>query len=305
MRIRIRLNPIVKKDVKVQARSARICISTTAYVAVLALIYFYAMVFISQGGYYDTQNIYSRMVWLYPILAVTQLVIIALVVPIRSASAISGEKERQTFDIMMTTTMPPFAIVFGKAATAMLQSMFFVVAAMPVMALVFVVGGMSWSYLFYFLCVVLLISFLAASIGIFCSSICKRSITAVIMSFGFYVIFFVATFVPLFVTEVVAELQGNGVGNFAAMIFLLANPVFYLIDFFTKVMSGEAFSSSLISQATNPPALLVRLAGGNWWIAVSTIVLIGISFILLMLAAWRINPVGRHRAKMKGGTRHG
>ena len=44
------------------------------------------------------------MVWLYPVLAITQIVILGVVVPVRTASSISGEKERQTFDIMI---LPP------------------------------------------------------------------------------------------------------------------------------------------------------------------------------------------------------
>lgn len=48
---------------------------------------------------YSSANIYSSIVWLYPALAVTQIFILGVVVPVRTASAISGEKERRTFDI--------------------------------------------------------------------------------------------------------------------------------------------------------------------------------------------------------------
>ena len=145
------LNPIVKKDVKVQSRSMKICWGVFAYELILALVFFLAMVIIQNNSRYSTSNIYSAIVWLYPILAVTQLVILGLLVPIRTASAISGEKERQTFDIMMTTSMSPFSVIMGKVMTAVVQSMFFVVASMPIMALPFIIGGMSWGYLFLFL----------------------------------------------------------------------------------------------------------------------------------------------------------
>jgi ABC-2 type transport system permease protein len=71
-----------------------------------------------------------------------------VVVPVRTASAISGEKERQTFDIMMTTSMTGFSIIMGKVLTAMIQSMFYVVAGLPIVALAFVIGGLSWGNLF-------------------------------------------------------------------------------------------------------------------------------------------------------------
>ena len=132
----MRLNPIVKKDVKVQSRSMKICWGVFAYELILALVFFFAMTIIQQESRYSMNNIYSAMVWLYPVLAV--LVILGVVVPVRTASSISGEKERQTFDIMMTTSMTPFSIIAGKVTTAIVQSMLFVLASMPVMALSFI-----------------------------------------------------------------------------------------------------------------------------------------------------------------------
>lgn len=75
---------------------------------------------------------------------------------------------------MMTTSMTGFSIIMGKVLTAMIQSMFYVVAGLPIVALAFVIGGLSWGNLFWFLAVSLLVSFVSASIGILCSSICKK-----------------------------------------------------------------------------------------------------------------------------------
>ena len=99
----MRINPMVKKDIKVQARSMRICWEIFVYEAIMAVVFFFAMFLFSQQMTYSSANIYSSIVWLYPALAVTQIFILGVVVPVRTASAISGEKERQTFDIMMTT----------------------------------------------------------------------------------------------------------------------------------------------------------------------------------------------------------
>ena len=84
----MRLNPIVKKDIKVQSRSMRICWGGFAYELILALVFFLAMAIIQQESAYSTNNIYSRLVWLYPVLAVTQLIILGVVVPVRTASAL-------------------------------------------------------------------------------------------------------------------------------------------------------------------------------------------------------------------------
>lgn len=303
---KMRLNPIVKKDVRVQSRSMRICLGVFVYELILALVFFLAMMIIQEENRYSTSNIYSSMVLLYPILAVTQLMILGVVVPVRTASSISGERERQTFDIMMTTGMTPFSIVWGKIMTAIAQSMLFVVASMPTMALSFIIGGMSWAYLFWFLAIALLMSFFSASIGILCSSLCKKSISAVIMSYGFYIIFFFGTFLPYILYAIIySSMTYSGMASSQAFdnfgedmcLFLLMNPIVYLVEFFVQVMTGESVMDSVSylsgSGTAQAGSLFSHVATGSWWMIVSTILFIGVSFFFLWLAAKRINPIKR------------
>ena len=310
----MRLNPIIKKDVKVQSRSMKICFGVFAYELVLALVFFFAMFVIQENNVYSTRNIYSDLVTLYPILAVTQFMILGVIVPVRTASAISGEKERQTFDIMMTTGMTPFSVISGKVMTAIVQSMLFIAASLPIMALSFVVGGMSWSYLFWFFAIALLISLFSASIGILCSSICKKSVSAVIMSYGFYLVFFIATLLP----AILYEIYDNS-GQYAVSVvttgyrygenvflLLLLNPAVYLAEFFTQIMTGE----SLVNEIPDIVTTTVKLGGpirlvttGHRWMIVSTILFLAVSFFFLWLASRRIDPVRKHvkkRALKKG-----
>ncbi|MCM1046342.1 MAG: ABC transporter permease [Candidatus Gastranaerophilales bacterium] len=298
----MQLSPIVKKDVKVQSRSMKICWGLFVYEVILALVFFLAMLVIQSEGRYSTDNIYSSLVWLYPVLAITQFVILAMVVPVRAASSISGERERQTFDIMMTTSMTPFSIIMGKVMTAILQSMFYVAASMPIMALSFVIGGMSWSYLLWFFGIALLLSFLSASIGILCSAICKKSISAVILSYIFYLFFFAATFLPyifyLILDSFPMSYQANGlldVYGENSILFLLLNPIMYLIEFFGRIMAGESLVNSIPGSRTVGPIRFV--ASGYWWMIFSTILFLTVSFLFLWIAAKKIDPIKRRGKK--------
>ncbi len=134
--MKIRLNPIVKKDLQVAARSMRLSWGLFAYEAVLTLAFLLAMVIIQaeSGDIYGGGNVYSYLVYLFPVLAVAQVCIVALIVPILTASSISGERERQTLDIMLTTCMSPFAIVVGKVVSAVLRILVFVAASTPIMS---------------------------------------------------------------------------------------------------------------------------------------------------------------------------
>lgn len=308
----MRLNPIVKKDVRVQSRSMKICFGVFAYELILALVFFFAMYLIQQENMYSYDNIYSSLVALYPALAVTQFIVLGVIVPVRTASSISGERERQTFDIMMTTGMTPFSVVAGKVMTAIAQSMLFVAASLPIMALSFVVGGMSWSCLFWFFAAALLICFFSASIGILCSSLCKKSVSAVIMSYGFYLIFFIATALPpVFYSVYSANVtQGNKATAIGiaygknAYLTLLLNPAVYLTEFFMEIMTGESIFGSLIDTsslwAKGPIGFVTT---GHRWMAVSSALFIAVSVLFLFLAARRIDPLRRRADRWKGKKR--
>lgn len=288
----MRLNPIIKKDVKVQSRSYKMCVEVFVYEIIMALVFFVAMIFITRQNRYSDDNIYASIVWLYPVLAVTQWGILGAIIPIHTSSAISGEKERQTFDIMMTTSMTPWSIIMGKVMTAILQGMLFVVASVPVMALTFVVGGLSWSYLFWFIAVALLVSLFAASIGIMCSSICRKSITAVILSYGIYMIFFIVTALPVYLIGPMTDYARDAEDMLGC---LLLNPAVYLAEFVVRTMTQESMIGNMIDQTKTMP-IMKFLTSGYWWLIVSTIVFVAISVIFLAIAAKRISPVSKGKA---------
>lgn len=288
----MQMNPLVKKNIKVQARSMRISWGLFAYEAVLTAVFLVAMLVIKQQNMWSDSNIYSSIVGLYPILAVTQILLIGLVVPMITGSAISGEKERQTFDIMMTTSMSSFSIVWGKVLTAVIQVMFYVVAGMPVMALTFVIGGLSPLYLLWFCLIAVLAAFFGGSIGVYCSSVCKKQVTAALLSYGFYALFFLVTLVPNYLAEAVYYDSAGTAAVSVCASLLLINPAYYMIEFFTWVMTGESVVAEVLFQNVKSAA-----AAHYLWMTFSTLLLIAISFVFLLCAAARITPVSRKKAK--------
>lgn len=298
--MRWRGNPIVKKDLQVTARSMRLSWGLFAYEAVLTMIFLLALLFIQQIGssyYYSGGNVYGRLIYLFPVLSVAQVCIVALIVPVMTASAISGEKERQTFDIMLTTCMSPFSIVLGKVISAVLRILFFVVAGMPIMALAFVAGGLSWSYLLYFVLTIILLSLLSGSIGIFCSALCGRSIIAVILSYVFYFVIYILTFLPMFLISILTD--GENAGE--SMLFLLFNPIIFYEEFFAQIMTGESFLGGAEFARDDVGFITYCLSRGKIWMFASAACIFLLSLLLLLAAAWKVNPMhspsGRRRKK--------
>lgn len=301
MKINLRLNPIVKKELQVTARNMRLSWGVFAYEAVLAMAFLLAVLAIQeQSRYaYGGENFYSSFIYLFPILAVTQVCIVALIMPVITASSISGEKERQTFDIMLTTCMSPLAIVVGKVLAATMRILLFVAASLPVMALAFVVGGLSWSTLFYFLLTIVMLSFFSGSVGIFCSAFCRKSISAVILSFVIYFVIFVLTFLPPVLLSDLFGMRQIEMGE--SMLFMLFNPVVFFEEFFMTVMTGESLMGEVanLSRSTEVGVLTWHLAQGRLWMFASCACILAMSLGFMLLAAWKVNPLHSSSGKRR------
>ena len=289
--MRLKWNPIVKKDLQVTARSMRLSWGLFAYEAVLTMTFLLALSIIQEESrsFYSSSNVYGYLIYLFPALSIAQVCIVALVVPVMTASAISGEKERQTFDIMLTTCMSPFSIVLGKVMSAVLRILFFVVAGMPIMALAFVVGGLSWSYLFYFVLTIILLSVFSGSIGILCSALCRRSITAVILSYVFYFGVYGLTFLPMILRLFLSQAEKMG----ESMLILLFNPIIFYEEFFMQLMTGESLFGAKGSNFSRSEVgfLTYHLSQCRTWMFLSAICILLLSFLLLLAAAWKVNPM--------------
>lgn len=289
--MKVRCNPIVKKDLQVSARSMRLSWGLFAYEAVLTMTFLLALSVIQQmsSSFYSSGNVYAHLIYLFPVLAVAQVCIVALIVPVITASSISGEIERQTFDIMLTTCMSPFSIVLGKVMSAVLRILFFVAAGMPVMSLAFVVGGLSWSYLLYFVLTIILLSLLSGSIGILCSAICRRSITAVILSYAFYFVIYILTFLPAMLKAFVMQAENAG----ESLLFLLFNPIVFYEEFFMQLMAGESIFGAAGSNFARDEVgfITYHLSQGRVWMFLSAACILLLSFLLLLAAAWKVNPM--------------
>ena len=286
----IRMNPIIKKDIKVTSRSMKISWALLAYEGILAFIFIIAMSAFSYESSYYYRNSYGDLIELFPWLAVTQVGIVTLAIPIMTASSISGEKERQTFDIMMTTCLSPMAIVFGKVFSAVTEVMLFVVASIPIMALAFVLGGLSWWTLFLFLVVIFIFATLAGSIGVLCSSFSRKSIVSIILAFVAYFLVEFLTVLPL----IWGLIATRGDEPTFTLLFLLLNPVVFLEEFFMLAMTGESLFSGDIMDAGWVSDLLMH---GPLWGILSGICMILLSVLFMYLAAKRIDPLtGRYKA---------
>ena len=145
-------NPVYKREMLVRSRSFRIPLIIMIFngiLAVVALLNMYqsiAQVKVSGSVRYE------NFLQLYAFVAALEFMLLMFIMPALTSASISGERERQTLDLMLTTCMTPADIVLGKLEAALGTMFLMVVSSLPILAMVFVYGGVTASDLLLLVC---------------------------------------------------------------------------------------------------------------------------------------------------------
>ncbi|NLH43261.1 MAG: ABC transporter permease, partial [Planctomycetes bacterium] len=150
--------PIFDKELRVSSRRRRNYSLRFFYILVLA--FFVVMVWMSrvdvQGNAIVQQ---SRMAEAGKAIVRTvvlfQFVAMQILAAIMLSNAISDELYHRTLGLLMTTPVNSFQIVMGKVLSRLLQLVQLLAITFPILAIVRVLGGVSWEYLLSSMCITL------------------------------------------------------------------------------------------------------------------------------------------------------
>jgi ABC-type transport system involved in multi-copper enzyme maturation permease subunit len=126
---------------------------------------------------------------------------VAFLAPSSTAGAISLEREKQTLDLLVTTPITTFAIVFGKLLSTLVYVFLLIAASIPLMAMVFVYGGVAPEDVLKGYVVLIATAIGLGSFGLLCSSLVKRTTAATAITiFGVLAVTIGTIFVLVFWT---------------------------------------------------------------------------------------------------------
>lgn len=293
---KIQINPILRKELRISSRSIKTCLAIMGVNLGLALIVFVVLAALSgqavTGGYS-----YSALVTMFPYLAVLECVLVSFMVPIMTSGSISGERERQTLDIMLTTPMKSISIALGKLESVVVIVMMYLISAIPIMAVSFILGGLSWSALFWQIVLMLYISVYVGSIGIFCSSVVKKSLAASALTILMEMAIGFLTLIVFLVIIALGEVQAmNHNRTFIASwqpLILTVNPFVPFVEFMMQTFLGQGLADAFEAMGCT----------GGWnsfykiWVPLSGAINLVISFGFLRLAAHYIGATHNKRKK--------
>lgn len=177
-------NPVYKRESRVNSRSLRLPLILTVFNGILcavALMNMYSVV--SQVKATATIQ-YSSFMEMYEFVATIEFILLTFIVPAVTASSISGERERQTLELMLTTQMTPSQIVSGKLMSALSTLLLLIISSFPAIMMVFVFGGITGTDVVALLLCYTAVALFAGSLGICFSSAFKRSTLSTVLTYG-------------------------------------------------------------------------------------------------------------------------
>jgi ABC-type transport system involved in multi-copper enzyme maturation permease subunit len=117
------------------------------------------------------QGIFAALLFLMTL----QVVFLA---PSSTAGAISLEREKQTLELLVATPISSVAIVIGKLLSALVYVFLLIAASIPLMAVVFVYGGIAPEDVVRGYIVLIAAALGLGSFGLMCSSLVRRTTAA-------------------------------------------------------------------------------------------------------------------------------
>ncbi|MBN2473687.1 MAG: ABC transporter permease subunit [Pirellulales bacterium] len=199
-------NPVLQRELLVNLRMTRAFVLLFAYIALLGIVVAAAWPSqqrldltrgeqVQQASQAEQGGEAKKLVNFF---FLGQYVLMSLMAPSFAGGAITGEKERRTYEMLLASPMRPGAIVMGKLLAALCHLAVLVFASLPIVMLCLPLGGVSlWEVLATY-------TGMAASVITFgmicisCSSYFSRTLAALVVSY--LVILPMALFGVLFYT---------------------------------------------------------------------------------------------------------
>ena len=172
------LNPVLVKELRGRMRSARAFILLTIYLVILSGVTLLLYVALSNNRPTDLNNGRQIGQALFFTVAAVALIEVCVITPSLTAGGIAGEKERQTYDLLIASQLSPWQIVWGKLGAALAFSMLLVLAIVPIMSMAFLFGGVSLTEVLIVLIGLGATAVFYACIGLFWSSIMRSTLGA-------------------------------------------------------------------------------------------------------------------------------
>ena len=255
------LNPVLARELKERMRGKRAAVILTAYLVILAaaaqLIYRSASRdrngFVSGPDPLAAASVGRSM---FETLLTFMVVLVLFIVPGMTAGAVAGERERRTLAPLQVTLMSPRSILTGKLMASLAFGVYLVLAALPLVSVSYIVGGVTIAEVVRGIAMVLVIAVTIACIALWCSTFMTMVQPAILAAYTVVLALLAGTFL-IYGAETLLRNNNTvtGARNDGNKAVLVLNPLFATAD----IVRGKAGALQVVNSPLTSMQKLVAV----------------------------------------------
>jgi ABC-type transport system involved in multi-copper enzyme maturation permease subunit len=175
--------PVLRKELRTRMRGWRTPILMVLYLGLLAAVCYAAL-----AGNLNAQSFNANQATfvglnLFNTLAILQGLLIVFITPAATSGAISGERQRQTLDLLLVTRVSSLGITSGKLLAAIAFDLLLIVSALPIFSLVFLFSGIGLDRILELVLLFIVSIMCFGSIGILVSTLTRKSTASTVVTY--------------------------------------------------------------------------------------------------------------------------
>jgi len=278
------INPVLNKEFKLRMRTPRAMWTLFSYLFAIGLMALSAIylteVTSGRGQSFNPEQ--SKILFYF--MSMAQLGLIAFMAPGLTSGVISGEREKQTLNLLLTTQQSSATIVLSKLVSSLSFMVLIVISTIPIYSMIFLYGGISPKQLFLVFIFYLFIMFVLGSFGILFSTLFKRTMISVIVTYGLTLFLFGGTaLLYIVLVGVVDQMPVTTTNAYSWIGHVIAwNPAAALYSILDPSISNQAYSIN----TSRPQGNVALLALWQEFIIIYTL----LAVIALWLGIRRLRP---------------
>ncbi|MBU3134817.1 ABC transporter permease [Clostridium gasigenes] len=279
----MRINPVLRNESKLAARTPKFTILLFIYIAILSagVLVFYNLY--SETFYANGLDLQSS-VMLYFGMAIGQAVLLMFIVPALTSTAICSEREKQTLDMLLSSKLTPFQIIIGKLSSSSIKVIMLIICTMPIYVICGLTGGIRISNIIQLIMFFAVTTIFVGSIGVFISTYTKTSKVATALTYAIVLFIFIGTLIIAFIILRVEGMKGNG-----------ADPGIPWIVYLSPATGFMSMLSNQIGMLGQMGYMMTNMDISKYTEYISIAIQLGLSVIFIYLSVIKLNPLNTKR----------
>lgn len=178
-------NPVTVKELRSRMRGRRAFVVLTIYLLIMAFFVsmIYLAIVINDGGTSSSATRFAGQSIFFTMVSI-QAFLVVFIGPAFTAGSISGERERQTYDLLRTTLLSPRSFVAGKLFSALSYVFLLVLSAIPLISMAFMLGGVTLLEVILSQLLLLVSAVAFAMLGLYFSSFMRTTMAASVTTYA-------------------------------------------------------------------------------------------------------------------------